>query len=249
MLWGFTAVYFILRNVKDILAFVSTVAFIVVGIIALVVLLNERADEQFYENLTPPTAGLSVAVATAMLSIASVFSVAVVGKLIVAKTLSVMIPTSILTGVLSEALFNVALVASGEELLKLAGYAEVKEAKLRGVKLGVKVAAVIVVGAWACYHGIQAYSNLIMIVPAFINGLILLWLLLYARSFLAPILAHGIYNSIIVLLAFLAGDYGSLPFLPAQFTFADAALILLSVVWFSLLIMPFVGRQRRSDRY
>jgi hypothetical protein len=53
-------------------------------------------------------------------------------------------------------------------------------------------AVVVPVGLWAGYHTLQAYSNWLLVIPAFISGLILVALLEVAKTFIAPILAHGI---------------------------------------------------------
>lgn len=64
------------------------------------------------------------------------------------------------------------------------------------------------VGFWACLHALGAYLDPIMVIPAFVNGIILAIYLLKRKCILGCIVSHWIYNSGILLLVFITGRAG-----------------------------------------
>jgi len=153
-----------------------------------------------------------------------------------------MLPSSIFTGFLSDALYTCILVATGEELLKLAGFAEIRSKNFYGAQV---LAVIVPVGLWATYHGIQAYNNPVMIIPAFFNGLILMGLLWITKSFLAPIIAHGLYNTVTILLNYIQGTSGvglGTPMFPSGWGTGDIFPIVLAIVWALFILVPIIKR-------
>jgi membrane protease YdiL (CAAX protease family) len=142
--------------------------------------------------------------------------------------------------ILSDALYTCILVATGEELLKLAGFAKIRSKKFYGAKV---LAVIVPVGLWATYHGIQAYNNPVMIVSAFFNGLILMSLLWMTKSFLAPIIAHGLYNTVTILLNCVQGTSGvGTPMFPSGWGTGDIFPIVLAIVWVFFILVPIIKR-------
>lgn len=152
--------------------------------------------------------------------------------------------TSILTSVVSDILFTFTMVAIAEEMLKLGGYTEIKE-RFSGHWYKWLV-ALLPVFLWAGYHAIQAYTNVWYLIPAFVDGLVLLALLETTKSFLAPILAHGAYNSILIVTSYYVQS-PNLPFFPAL-TSSDFLLIVLCVVWVAFVIGPVIMRARSGSK-
>ena len=73
-----------------------------------------------------------------------------------------------------------------------------------------------------------------MIVPAFFNGLILMGLLWITKSFLAPIIAHGLYNTVTIMLNYIQGTSGvgvGTPMIPTGWGTGDIFPIILAIVW------------------
>jgi len=96
-------------------------------------------------------------------------------------------------------LYNVVLVAPAEESMKLVGILALYR---RTKNTPVSVAAPT--GFWAVLHSYQAYQGTLMpilVLSAFISGLILFLVLKYTRSLLNAQIAHAGFNSIVVLMS------------------------------------------------
>ena len=94
-------------------------------------------------------------------------------------------------------LYNVVLVAPAEESLKLVGILALYR---RTQNAPISVAAPV--GFWAVLHCYQAYtgpSMPILVVSAFVSGIILFLVLKYTRSLLNTQIAHAGFNSIVIL--------------------------------------------------
>ncbi len=110
-----------------------------------------------------------------------------------------------LSGVWNDILFQLVLVAPSEELCKLVLHLALYM-KLRGAfsKPVAKTASVgIPIFFWAMLHAYRAYTgpNMgVLILSAFIGGLIIFYIMYKTRSLLSAILVHGGYNSIVLLL-------------------------------------------------
>ena len=102
-----------------------------------------------------------------------------------------------ISAVANDLLYNFVLVANAEENMKLAAALAIYR-KTHNKWLSV----LLPVGFWAFLHAYQAYTGpylWIMIAAAFASGLILFKLLETTRSLENAIIAHGIYNSTVVL--------------------------------------------------
>ena len=150
--------------------------------------------------------------------------------------------TSVVTSILSDVLFTFTVVALAEELMKFAGYTEFKEHYRSKGALVMWLMALVPVFLWAGYHAIQAYNDVWYLIPAFVDGLVLLALLEATHSFLAPVLAHGCYNSILILTGYLTTPI-SLPLFPPGLTASDFFLVILCIVWLAFLILPVLLRK------
>ena len=127
-------------------------------------------------------------------------------------------------------------------------FAEFKEYyKNLGTAKMLLIAAVLPIAFWAGFHAIQAYSNIWYVIPAFIDGMIFLALLVWTKNFLAPVIAHGIYNTILILLGYVSTPSG-LPLIPRGFTTNDFFLYMLCLTWLLLAIVVPVYLSRKEGR-
>jgi membrane protease YdiL (CAAX protease family) len=154
---------------------------------------------------------------------------------------------SLATSVLSDILFTFTMVALAEELMKFVGYTEFKEYYKKLGNGKALLIALIPVALWAGFHAIQAYNNIWYVIPAFVDGMILIALLEYTKAFLAPVIAHGCYNAILILLGYVSTPAG-LPFLPRIVTASDFFLIVLCLLWLLLgIVVPVYLSQKRCS--
>lgn len=141
------------------------------------------------------------------------------------SSMSLVVATSVVTSLLFLFIKGLIEAATFEELWRLPIYAEGKKRWGNGLRLGRVVLPGVLVYAgfpivfWGICHGIQAYDNLVMIIPAIVNGVLLTILLWRTRCIVACIFAHWIYNGVITLICFLNGSlsFGSAPLVPDVF--------------------------------
>jgi membrane protease YdiL (CAAX protease family) len=134
----------------------------------------------------------------------SVAAIAVVNILLVrgfAKT-SIYVPKPSLSQVttfapiLDDVLYNLVLVAPAEECVKLMAILTIYR-KTRNEIISVAVP----VGVWAISHAYLAYlgANMpVLVVSAFLSGIILYLVLKYTESLLNAIIAHSLYNILVL---------------------------------------------------
>jgi len=108
-----------------------------------------------------------------------------------------------LSGVWNDYLFNITLVAPAEELCKLvlqiALYLKLKEGLSEG--LARFFAIVLPIGTWALLHSYSAYTgpNMpVLLMSAFVGGLIMYGVMYKTKSVLGAILTHAGYNCLIL---------------------------------------------------
>jgi membrane protease YdiL (CAAX protease family) len=98
--------------------------------------------------------------------------------------------------IIDDLLYNFVLVAPSEECVKLMGILVLY--RKTGNEL---ISSALPVGIWAALHAYQAYVGSMMpilLVSAFLSGLILYAVLKYTSSLENAILSHGLYNSLVV---------------------------------------------------
>ena len=244
--------YFILKTYSDPVLFSATVAFSVMAGVSLFALLYTKSDEGYYENLTGTSLLYVIGATVGMIAVSSLFMTLFISNApatqsvlwyptVFAQLATTGQASSIFTSLLGEMVFQFSVVATAEELLKFAGYTELKM-RYKSMLLAV----VVPVGLWAGYHTLQAYTNWLLVIPAFLSGLILVALLEVTKSFIAPILAHGAYNTATVLLAFKAGNVPvNVPWFPTSFTPPDLLLVGLAAMWIGFILLPVLfGRNK-----
>jgi hypothetical protein len=248
ILWLPTVVFYLLQTSGIIGDWIQTAFYIIVSVASLVVLLVIKSDEPYYENLNPLYLILAVIVGLLMTAVSWGLSLKLGESLLsVGYTTSfIAAPSSTVTIFLSLMLFGLVMPATAEELMKLAGFAELKArfSKTQNGKTrwyGAFIYVGFPVGFWALLHGIQAYTNLLQLVPAFINGILLIVFLWKTRCIFAVILAHWEYNAGIILLTFIRGKYdlpAGTPTFPSfsSITIADIAVVILILVWIGLFV-------------
>ncbi|MEM2592974.1 MAG: CPBP family intramembrane glutamic endopeptidase [Thermofilaceae archaeon] len=243
IVFAISITYFILKTYKDPALFSATLAFSIMASVSLFAALYSKADEPYYENLT--LAGLLYTLAAVFGMIAvSTFFVGLFGASVlyfptVFSSLAVVGgASSIFTAIMGELVFQFAAVATAEELLKFAAYTEIRD-RYRSVAFAIAIA----VGFWAGFHALQAYKNLYYIVPAFICGVILILLLEHTRCILAPIIAHGAYNTVCVLLTYMQTAVPvEVPWFPTAWTSEDVLLMGLAAMWIAFILLPIFAR-------
>lgn len=113
-------------------------------------------------------------------------------------------PSALLSGLpvsatlVDDLLYNFVLVAPAEETVKLMGILTLYR------KTGNEIISVCVpVGIWAVLHAYHAYLGPlqpVLVLSAFISGLILYAVLKYTKSLQNAIITHGLYNSLVILI-------------------------------------------------
>ena len=98
--------------------------------------------------------------------------------------------------VLDDLLYNFVLVAPAEENIKLVTTLALwRKFKNEFLAIGLPI------GVWATLHAYQSYLGALMpvlVVSAFVSGLVLFAVLKYTNSLENAILSHGLYNSLVV---------------------------------------------------
>lgn len=244
IVYAVSITYFILKTYGDPMLFSTTLAFTVMSSVSLFAALYTRSEEEYYQNLS--LAGLLYVIASVagMLAV-STFFVGILGASVlyfptVFATLSTVGgASSIFTSILGEMVYQFTAVATGEELLKFVAYTELKN-RYQSMVLAVAIS----VGFWAGFHALQAYKNVYYVIPAFICGLILLLLLEYTKSLIAPIIAHGAYNTLCILSQYTSSNVPiEVPWFPVALTSEDALLFGLAAMWIAFILLPIILRK------
>ncbi|MEM3361406.1 MAG: CPBP family intramembrane glutamic endopeptidase [Candidatus Bathyarchaeia archaeon] len=237
--------YFILKTYNAPALFSATLAFTVMASVSLFAALYTQSEEAYYENLDFMGLIYVVLALGGMIAVGSlfigIFGASVLYYPTVFSTLATVGGTSsIFTSLLGEMVYQFAAVATGEELLKFVAYTELKD-RYKSMVLAVGVS----VGFWAGFHALQAYKNVYYVIPAFICGMILLLLLETTKSIIAPIIAHGLYNTISILLSYASRTIPTnVPWFPTALTSEDVLLIGLAAMWIAFIILPILARRR-----
>jgi hypothetical protein len=225
------AVYLLIasRSLSDYIATSFYVALTTVTLIVLGIFI--KSDDQYYQNFGVANLLGSVALALVMTLLSYALSTQIFNpeSLLSVNSWGIVAPvTSVSTLFLSTLLFGLVMAATSEELFRLPFFTEGMKrwGKTDEGKTSIKGVLIYVgfpVGFWAALHGIQAYSDPIMIIPAAINGVLLTIYLWKTRCVLGCIFAHWMYNAGIVLVTFLNGTAQvpvGTPILPAIFDLA-----------------------------
>jgi hypothetical protein len=250
------------RNLGD---YVTTSFYISVSLASLVILAMTKSDDKYYKNLSLPNLLGAVILALIMTAFSWGLSSQLKNPdmLLSVGTMSLTaMSTSVSTTFLSLLVYGLVFVATSEELLKLPMFAEGKERWGKGYKIGrATLPGVVVyvgfpVGFWAALHGILAYSDPVMIIPAAFNGILLIIYLWKAECILGCIFAHFLYNSFITTITFINGTANiptGMPFLPNIFDanyysnsgfIYDIVLFLIIAIALLLFLIPSL----RSDK-
>lgn len=85
---------------------------------------------------------------------------------------------------------------------------------------------------------------MLYIIPAFLCGLVLVALLEVTKSVLAPIIAHGAYNSLCLYVSYSNNGIPiEIPRFPEALTSGDSLLIGLAAMWIAFIILPPLTRK------
>jgi len=125
---------------------------------------------------------------------------------------------------------------------------------------GILIYVGVPVGFWAALHGIEAYSNPVMILPAAVNGVVLIVYLWKYRCILGCIFAHFIYNTLITALSYFNGTanvQAGLPLFPDFFSrsyYSNSGFIYdyaVIAIWFFgvfLFLLPSLTKQKANKK-
>jgi len=234
--------YFILKTYGDPALFGATLAFTVMAAVSLFAALYTESEEAYYEDANLRSLLYTLATVAGMVAVSSIFC-GIIGKSVlyyptVFATLGS--TTSVFTSFLGEMVYQFTAVATGEELLKFVAYTEFKT-RYKSTALAVALP----VGLWSGFHALQAYSDILYLIPAFVCGVLLVWLLEATKNIIAPIIAHGAYNSFCILNRYLTHEIPvTVPWFPVEFTSEDMLLIGLAAMWLAFIIVPAVARRK-----
>jgi hypothetical protein len=248
--------------------YITTTFYIILGLGCLVVLGTMlKSDDKYYRNFgfTNLIAAIFVGLVMTVFSWGLSLSLQNSRMLMSVNSLSLLpMPTSISMMFLSAVVSGLVLAATSEELFKLGAFAEAKERwGKNGYKLGaITVPGVLIyvgfpVGFWALLHGVQAYSDPVMIIPAFVNGVLLIIYLWKTECILGCIFAHWIYNGGITLILYLKGQAGvpvGTPLFPDVFSptyFSNSGFIfdiLLVLLGFGILFLFLIPSLKKESR-
>lgn len=246
VIYALTMSYFILKTYGNSTLFSIVIAFAIMAAGSFIAALYTKVEEEYYADLTF-SGLLNVFVAlVAMIFVSSLLTGIAAQSVLYYPTVfttlgSIGAATSVFTAFLGEFVFQLSAVATGEESLKFIAYSALKS------RYGRFLATVLAVGFWAGFHAIRAYSNILLIIPAFICGIILVCLLEYTKSLIAPIIAHGVYNSICFINTFKAGALMplELPWFPIVYTSEDILLVGLAAMWIAFIFLPIILRYKK----
>ena len=177
----------------------------------------------------------------------------------------VQVPSSYATCLLSDVLFDFLIISFVETVLVLAAisglrdaigpYAEREKKRKKMVLYGLLTGFCFIepIAMWVAWHGLEAYAQWGLLIPAFINGIVLVSLM-FVKSvgkikfgIIAVIIAHGAYDSYITVSAYFTGAVttaNGLPLFPSSWSFADLYItfLLVPMAVVCLVIPIFLGR-------
>jgi membrane protease YdiL (CAAX protease family) len=270
---------FLLSGSRNLSEYITTSFYVIVSIACFVILgAWVKSDDKYYKNLSLPNLLAAIVVGLGMVGLSwglsmqlknpnillSVNSGFIPGLSTSAISITSM-PTSIMTQFLSALLYGLVMAATAEELFKLTLFAEGKERWGNGYKIGkvtlpgVLVFAGFPVGFWAALH-FQSYSDPIQILPAFVNGIVLIIYLWKTQCFLGCVFAHALYNGTILTITYISGTaniVAGTPLFPNPFDRAyysssgfifDGLIIILLVSAFLFFLLPSLTNRDRSQR-
>lgn len=255
---------FYLSGSSNLSQFISVSFFVVLTAVSLSVLGLMPNDEKFYENLNLKNFLFSIGLGFGMIMLSIGISLqlkngAMLNSLnnslwffdaplgLETSTLSLTSSTSSVGfAFLGVAMSGLVMAATAEELFRLPAFAYGKDEWGKGYKVanltipGVLIYVGYPVAFWAILHGVQAYQNPVLIIPAAVNGIALTIYLWKTRCILGCIFSHFLYNIGITAFAWARGGSGlaagtplfpiyitNLPFLIAGLAVMFAGLALL----------------------
>jgi hypothetical protein len=250
------------RNLSD---YVTTSFYISVSLASLVILAMTKSDDKYYKNLSLPNLLGAVILALIMTAFSWGLSSQLKNPdmLLSVGTMSLTaMSTSVSTTFLSMLVYGLVFVATSEELLKLPMFAEGKERWGKGYKIGkITIPGILVyvgfpVGFWAALHGIIAYQDPVMIIPAAFNGILLIVYLWKTECILGCIFGHWLYNGFITTITFINGRADvppEMPFFPnilSSSYYSNSGFIydLVLFMIIAIAILLFLLPSLRSDK-
>jgi len=271
------AVY-LLRSVSSLGDFISISFYVTLTLASIMTLLITKHDDEYYQNLGPTNLLGAIIASLIMTALSWGLSVEVFKKpdMLMDLNKPIIAPfleplglnlssnlSSISSLFLSTLIFGLVMAATSEELFKLPFFAAGKKRWAKGFNIfgkvtlpGVLVYVGFPVVFWAALHGLQAYNNPVMIIPAAMNGIILIVYLWKTRCILGCIFAHFLYNFGITLITYFSGTanipYGT-PLFPNIFdssywstsAFVLDFLLVAIVIWsFIFFLLPSLKRDK-----
>jgi hypothetical protein len=177
-------------------------------------------------------------------------------------------PSSFGTSLVSDILYQFLVVSLIEQLMIFAAISGLRDATQETIALAHRKKKMAVYFAliafsfgdpvimWACWHSLESYSNWLLVIPAAINGFIMLLLIFVKKAgkvrfgIIASFFAHGCYNAYIVFSSYLNGTadlLNGLPLLPTNWNAADFYVMFFLLPLFLVLCVAVPVFMSRGD--
>ena len=263
-----TIALILLVRTTNLVDYITASFYIILALVSLVVLGTlMKSDNQYYQRFN--FKNLIIAVLTSLIMF--LFSWGLSFKILAnPESLNSVNPvnllpqtSSIVTSFAVVLITGLVFAATSEELFKLAIFAEAKE---RWGKTGYKIGRITIPGIWifvgfpvtfwTMLHGIQAYQFPIMLLPAFVNGIVLIIVLWQTKSILTVIAAHWFYNSMVSLILWVNGNTGlasGTPLFPNVFSpqywstsgwIYDALVVAIVIAMIAFFLVPSLTKHQ-----
>ena len=270
---------FLLSGSSNLNDYITTSFYVIVSIACFVILgAWMKSDDKYYKNFSAPYLLAAIVVGLGMVGLSWGLSLSLKNTDMLLSvnsgfgSLSTMsltaMPTSVATTYLGALLYGLVMAATAEELFKLTLFAEGKERWGKGYKLGIlKIPGILVFAGfpiffWSALHGISAYANEpLMILPAFVNGVVLIIYLWKTECFIGCVFAHAIYNGSILTLTYINGSasiVAGTPLFPNIFSKSyysntgfiyDLLIAILLISAFLFFLLPSITNKREKNRF
>lgn len=256
------AVYMLVAS-RSLSEYISTTFYVLLTVVSLIVLALIKSDDEYYQNLGIKNFLGAIILGFGMTLLSYLLSYSVFQNpdmlLSVNNWSSIPQSNSVVMLFLNTVLFGLVMAATSEELFRLPLFTEGKKRWGTTAK-GVLIYVGFPVGFWAALHGIQAYTDPVMIIPAAVNGVLLTVYLWKTHCIFGCIFSHWLYNSEITFVTFLNGSAGvpsGTPFFPnlldpaywSNSGFILDGLLVAIVIWgFFFFLLPSLRKDDSKKR-
>lgn len=261
---------FSLTGSSNLSQFISVVFYVCLTVASLAVLALMPNDEKYYRNMNLwyflgavgmgigmifLSWGLSLELRNASIlsSVYQTFWFPIPGLMATSTLTLTPVASSVGVAFLGVALSGLVMAATAEELFRLPAFAYGSDEWKKGYKIrnltvpGVLIYVGFPVLVWSALHGLQAYSNPVMIIPAAVNGVVLTIYLWRTHCILGAIFGHYVYNLGVTTISWLNGNSNvaaGTPFLPISIANLPIFIVSLVIMLVGLAVLLAVKNKR-----